>query len=281
MSAGYGRRKPVRPAPRRAMSLWRGCLWATAMGWNKGWNEPGGETSADDQRRTKGILQGSRPGTHEIMDAGRCLTAGNSLDPIHWADVANGYDLINGQTTLACMIRFEAVPAASGRILAKRNSAQAASAGMDLVFNLATGTFMTEWSNGAAEERIIGTTAIVTTISYMLIARHSRVSVDLWVNGIREAINAAPAVIPGNNDSPVTIFNNPALDDVTINCRMSMAAIWTRAISDSEIRALNTDPYVMWLPLRRPEYFGGLIPSARGDGCKCGGPWLHAWSGLS
>lgn len=273
MANGRGRRKPERPTPYRASSLWRGCLWAIAAGWNRGWNEPGGQTTYDDQRLTRGILQGSRPGTHVIIDAGRALASGISDDRIDWSDIANGYNGINGQVSVAVLFRVTTVPNSNRRIICKRFSGGNAEPGWDLFTDFTLGNVISfEFSDGVDEDRVSTTTAAAadTTQTFLCVATHDRTRAAIWLNGIREAVNAAPARIPANNNQPIDLFSNPN-NDTRLDGDIAMAAVWNRALSDGEILQLNTDPYTMWRPRRRLEFlaFSPPAPSVADNDCCC------------
>lgn len=272
------RRKPVRPTPVRSRSLWRQCVFASAVGWNKGWTEPSGQTTYDDQKNIKGVLQGSRPGTHTIIDAGRALASGVSNDPIIWTPVLSGYDAGPNGFSVACVVKPATVPAAlSLAIFSKRVDVGGANAGWSLIADNAPFQYVGAIASGGVAANVASQTAPSIDRSDMLVMTYDRVTLKLFVNGKLEDTQAT-AIAVGTNASAVALFNfNPTIAARQFDGDVSMAAIWNRELLTAEISQLYSDPYIMW---KGPNIlFGpGMAPVVIGmaveDCCCpcCGGP---------
>jgi len=178
------------------------------------------------------------------------------------------------------------IPGANKRILTKRFGTAANFHCAALSFNVGAGNkFEFSYCNGVTTQSIFSTLTPNATDAYVLVGRHwgnnALSRAELWVNGKREAVNAAPTTFPAyKKDPPLVFFGDTGSGDGVGDERAAMGGLWDRPLTQSEIQMLTVNPYIMWGP---PPFPQGLPFSGAGalDGCRCGGPWLHAWSGLS
>jgi hypothetical protein len=193
--------------------------------------------------------------------------------------------LDTGGFSLACTMQLRnAVPNSNRRILTKRFGTTNNFHCGALSFSQTAGNkFEFSYCTGVATESIFSALVPVVGVTYNLVGRHwgnnALSRSELWVNGKLEAVNAAPAAYPAyKKDPPILFFTDTGSGDATLDGEASMGGLWDRPLTTTEILALNANPYTMWGPPVSPmglPFGGGIL-----DGCRCGGPWLHAWSGL-
>lgn len=255
--SGRGRRKPVRPTPNRAHPLWRGCLFAVASGWNKGWRENDGATTFEDQTRQRGILQGSRPGTHKVIDAGRALADGVSGDTINWAAPLGRYDtLTNRGFTIAMLTRPDnADPGSDAIFFAKRANTSGGTSGWHLGIQSGSNVWECEYSDGF-EVSLQGTTAASNSRTDLVACTFDRAALGglmkIYINGILENTRNTTTAV-GNTTQPIRLFGGSTASGEGSN---TMAAFWDRPQPATAIARLHTDPYIMWKPLNKDFMFG-------------------------
>jgi hypothetical protein len=188
-----------------------------------------------------------------------------------------------GGITAAILYRLTALPGSSKCLFAKRFSKINTNHGWAWYYTTTGNKFEFSWCDGITQEAIVTSFTPNANQTYFLLARHygsGNKKVELWIDGVKDAVNGATATYPVyESDPPLYIHtdNNNAIPAG----QAWVAAFWNRPLSDGEINTLTTNPYVMWQPSPIPM---GLPFAGSGsilDGCRCGGPWLHAWSGLS
>lgn len=260
VSAGAGVRKQVRPAPNRADSLWRGCLYACAAGWNKGWTETDGSTTFEDQRRTKGVLQGSRSGTHTIIDAGRALASGVSLDAINWATILSSYQSTNGFLSAAVLFKLNVIGTAGTARALFSKSADFGSSGWRIHVD-GTDRFRLEIGLGGFKINADWLTTQVTTRSYMVVGTYDRSALRIYGDGSLRGTNSTAGSL--SDDSANVRFFSPSTDATLANANIAMAAIWNRPLGQGEVSRLYSDPYIMWRNYLHKEFMFGDVGGAR------------------
>jgi hypothetical protein len=257
VSAGAGVRKPVRPAPNRSVGLWSRCLYACAAGWNKGWSDNDGATTFEDQTKMKGVLQGSRGSTHVIIDAGRALDAGSSVNNINWNAPLSRYNLSLGFSA-AALVRPDSTtaPASDLAIFSKRNSTDNTSGGWHLGIEDGSNTFEVEISDGVSGSRANSLIAPETTRSRLIVATYDRSNLRIYIDGILRATEATSLTV-GNNSEPIRLFGFAGNVGV-FDGSASVAVLWNRPLSQGEISKLWSDPYIMWKTELHKEFMFGL-----------------------
>lgn len=192
----------------------------------------------------------------------------------------------SGGMSLACCMKFRsALPATDVRILTKRFGTAANFHCAALSFSQAQGNkFEFSYCNGVTTQSIYSAMVPNSADVYVLVGRHwgnnANSRAELWVNGKREAVNAAPATYPAyKKDPPLVFFGDTASGNPVGNERASMGGLWDRPLSTAEIQQLTVNPYVMWGPPTGPEGLphagaSGLI------GCNCCPGWLCAWNDM-
>lgn len=278
MAINIGRRKMERPTPRRALSLWRGCLFAIAAGWNRGWNETGGQTTYDDQTGTKGVLQGSRAGTHIINDEGRALASGVSDDAIRWQGLTGRWAIGATQGfSAAVLTRPKNIPGASDVVVfSKRAGIANIDGGWSLGIENSSTVWECEISDGATEIQVQATTVPITTRSDMIVVTYDRQNARIFVNNRLENTVAATISV-SNAEIDINLFNTD-VTDTQYGGAANMAALWNRPLSRQEISMLQTDPYRMWRPARSANFLGFVQGEGFGDNdccCPCCGGLIH------
>jgi hypothetical protein len=283
------------PTPYRARALWRGCRWAVDVRPWLGRQQSGPGCCKDSRSRNLGRFRGGL-GVPMISPqrGGQFVNSNAANTDLAWEDwqwqaipqlgIYMWQD--TGGMTLACYMKFRsALPATDVRILTKRFGTAANFHCAALSFSQAQGNkFEFSYCDGVTTQSIYSAIVPNSADAYVLVGRHwgnnANRRAELWVNGKREAVNAAPATFPAyKKDPPLVFFGDTASGNPVGNERAAMGGLWDRPLSTAEIQQLTVNPFVMWGPPAAPM---GL-PFASGsvlDGCKCGGPWLHAWSGL-
>jgi hypothetical protein len=261
ISAGAGVRKPVRPRPNRSSSLWRGCLFACAAGWNKGWDDTDGSTTPEDQRQTPAVLQGSRGGTHTIIDAGRALASGVSLDPINWATILNSYQSTNGYISAAVLFRLNATGASgTGRAIFSK-SVDYGFSGWRIQVEGAD-RFRFEIGFGGGKDNVDWITTQSLTRSFMVVGTYDREALRIYGDG---ALRGGPKTLAGSlsdSSADVRLFA-PSTDGTPANANVAMVAAWNRALTPSDVARLYSDPYTMWRTDLHKEFMFGNVGGAR------------------
>ncbi len=283
----------VVPARYAARALWRGCRWAVNMAAWHGRFQNGPNYVFDNTHNLGRFTGGVSGSMNAIRNGGRFGNsfAGNSQ--LEWIDnqwqaipqLGIYYWLDSGGFSLACTMRFVAIPAADGRILTKRFGTTNNFHCGALSFNVAAGNkFEFSYCNGVgAVQSIFGTTTPVTGVTYNIVGRHwgsTLLKAELWVNGKMEAQNNATATYPAyKKDPPIHFFGDTGSGNPTINAEASMGGLWNRPLTSAEIGALNVNPYVMWGNPAAPQ---GLPFGAAGGGvgCNCCPGWLCNWNDM-
>jgi hypothetical protein len=193
-----------------------------------------------------------------------------------------------GGMSLACCMKFRtAIPATNKRILTKRFGTAANFHCAALSFSQTAGNrFEFSYCDGVTTQSIYSTLVPNSADVYVLVGRHwgnnALNRAELWVNGKREAVNAAPTTYPAyKKDPPLVFFGDTGSGDGIGNERASMGGLWDRPLTTAEIQLLTINPYVMWGPPASPQglpFAGGAIGAF--CGCRCGGPWLQSWNGM-
>lgn len=283
------------PVGYRARSLWRGCRWAVNVRPWVGRYQNGPQCCHDSRSRNQGRFRGGVGAAMiQAQHGGKFVNSNAAGSDLAWEDYQ--WQAIpqlgiymwqdTGGLSLACCMRFvTALPGGAKRILTKRFGTAANFHCGALSFSVAAGNrWEFSYCNGVNTESIFSASSPTVGTTYVVVGRHwgnnANIRSELWVNGKLEATNAAPATYPAyKKDPPLVFFGDTASGDGTGNEEASMGGLWDRPLTTSEIQMLTVNPYVMWGPPLAPEGlpFGGGGPV---DGCKCGGPWLHAWSGL-
>lgn len=278
MATGLGRRKQAYPTPKRNHSLWRGCLFASACGFEKGFTS-GGLNTPDDQTRERASMVGTMlPASHTLIDAGRALATGDFLDEYRWGAPLGRYDLTLG-FSVATVVRpiFTHIDWEQG-VFCKVQDVGLTGSGWWI-----SASTLNAWevgfANGVATGAIQSTSTPNVERTDIIVGRYDLSFLDIWVNGKREGRSAAPST-PGvsNNALDVMLFNsnggaNPFIGQVT------MAALWNRRISEQEVERLFADPYVMWRQSRNSQFLGMAFGGGGvGDNdccCPCCGGSIH------
>lgn len=294
MPTWSGPKQQALPFPYRGQSLWRGCRWAVNMSPWRGRTQVGSRIDKDSQSKNTGFISGT-PGTtmSKIRYGGRTVNSNGAQTGIVWQDYVKIpvpqegiYSWLNGGgMSLACLFHFRSIPGGPVRCLTKRFGRAPNFHGGALSFDPGLGNrFTFTWCDGANVEFISAPFAAAAGITYLLVGRHwgnnGNIRAELWVNGKREAVNAAPAVYPFyHSDPPITFFNDTGSGDGTANAEAFMGALWARPLSQAEIQKLTVNPFVMWdsppSPMGLPFGGGGAF-----NGCPCCGSWLQSWNGL-
>lgn len=283
------------PVGYRARALWRGCRWAMNVRPWQGREQNGPNCTHDSRSRNLGRFRGGVGATMTLPKWGGRYASSNAAgtdlawedwqwQPIPQLGIYMWQD--TGGMSLACCMRFStAIPASNKRILTKRFGTAANFHCGALSFSQTAGNkFEFSYCNGVTTQSIFSGVVPIVSQTYVLVGRHwgnnANSRAELWVNGKLEAVNAAPATYPAyKKDPPLVFFGDTGSGDSPLNGYGAMGGLWDRPLTTAEIQLLTVNPFVMWGPPVGPE---GL-PFAGGDifnGCKCGGPWLHAWSGL-
>lgn len=286
------------PRPYRARAIWRGCRWAVDIRPWLGRSQAGSNIAMDSETVNRGRFSGTVPnpatnnrngGRFVSSNGGGAAGTGVQWDDNQWQAVPQLgiYQWLDtGGMSLACTFQFRnALPNSNRRILTKRFGTAANFHCGALSFNQANGNkFEFSYCTGAATQSIFSTTVPTVGVTYNIVGIHwgnnALSRAELWVNGKLEAVNAAPAAYPAyKKDPPILFFTDTGSGDLTIDGEASMGGLWARPLTTAEIQALNVNPYLLWGP---PAATQGLPHGGGGifDGCKCGGPWLAAWSGL-
>lgn len=283
------------PAPYRARALWRGCRWATNIRPWIGREQNGPNCVQDSRSRNIGRFRGG-VGVPMVspQNGGQFVNSNAGSSDLAWEDwqwqavpqlgIYMWQD--TGGMSLACCMQFRtALPGGNKRILTKRFGTAANFHCAALSFAVAGNKWEFSYCDGTNTQSIFSASSPVAGQSYVVIGRHwgnnALSRAELWVNGKMEAVNAAPATYPKyKKDPPLVFFGDTASGDGVGNECAAMGGLWDRPLTTSEIQMLTVNPFVMWGPPAGPEGLphgggGGVL-----DGCKCGGPWLHAWSGL-
>jgi hypothetical protein len=273
------------PVPDRKRGLWRGCVWAVDPRHTYGHrgdasNLVAGFDSVSRKRgiSTNGVITAGMMERNSVMNwsyrSGVGLNRG-----IEWTEANAQYTWGNGKrVTIAVMFRFiGAVPVADRVILTKRFSTGVGNTGVQISLT-AAGFFRFSWASGVAEQSIDSTSAAVAEFTRLIVCRVTESFADIWLNGVRETVVAGPIQAVNSNTIGIQMFRNSGSGLAPINGQIGFAGLWKRSLTNQEIALLHVDPWVMWKPASA---LGALGAAGLGmDGCKCGGPWLHAWSGL-
>lgn len=282
------------PVGYRARSLWRGCRWAVNV---RPWN---GRTQPaycvyDSRSRNLGRFRGSM-GSAMVgtRNGGRFVNSNSAGTDWAWEDqqwkaipqlgIYMWQD--TGGMTLACCMRFvSALPGSNKRILTKRFGTASNYHCGALSFSQTAGNkFEYSYCDGTTTQSIYSSTSPVAGVTYVIVGRHwgnnSIKRAELWVNGKLEGLNTSPSTYPMyKKDPPLVFFGDTGSGDGVGNEEASMGGLWDRPLTTAEIQQLTRNPYIMWGVPPQPMGLGGGTSGVY-DGCRCGGPWLHAWSGL-
>lgn len=269
------------PVPDRKRGLWRGCVFAINPRHTYGAKVDGYMSGFDSVNRQFGRIVGGGIVSDLMFHnsvLGWAYRSGTLFDRyIAWDEIDGRRRLdLSPDVTIAILFRFVgAVPAADRVLLSKRWFNAATRLGIALNLT-AAGLFSMSWSDGVNEQVLLSTSGADSQFTRLIIGRRTNAMADIWLNGVRENFVAAPLVVGNELARAVRIL----ADSVTtpINGQVAFAGLWKRAITQQEIALLHSDPWVMWRPATSPlglPYGSGII-----NGCHCGGPWLHAWSGL-
>jgi len=282
------------PSPYWGRSLWRGCKWAVNMGPWHGREQTGPYTCKDSRDKNYGRYTGGVGGLmSNVRNGGRFLNSSGGASGLEWLD--HQWNAIpqlgifewqdTGGMSLACTFRFYAIPAGNSRLLTKRFSTGAFHHCAALSFSVATGVFEYSYCNGiGGVQSILGTLVPVVGVTYTIVGKHwgnnALSRAELWVNGKREAVNAAPATYPAyKKDPPLIYYRDTGSGDPSTNGETSMGGLWNRPITTAEIKQLAANPYIMWGPPAGPS---GL-PFAGAGGvfaCRCCPGWLVNWTDM-
>lgn len=288
-----GRRQQVLPWPYRGKGLWYGCRWAVNMSpWN-GRNQTGPNSVRESQTKNQGRFSGTVAGSMTtVRPDGKTKTSNGGNTGFVWVDFVKipvpqegVYSWMNtGGMTLACLMQFRtALPGSNRRILTKRFGTAANFHGGALSVS-AGNLFEFSYCDGVTTQSIFSAAACQLNTTYLIVGRHwgnnplSRA--ELWVNGIRVAVNAAPTTFPFyHSDPPIIFFNDTGSGDATLDGEAFMGALWRRPITTSEIMQLTANPFVMWNHPPSPQ---GLPFAGGGAGvtCKCCPGWLMSFNGM-
>jgi len=252
--------KPARPFPFRAHPLWRGCVWATPVGYGRGFRASNGNlATVEDRFKGRGDIQASPdPGNFAVQDMGRVLAnEGASKDKIVWTNTASRYD--PGGDTMSAAVLFRTAEVNSGQ-----GKAILSMAGVDDMFTTSY-TFQIlindfggnndfyEFRLRIAGNKVITSAVTATTTQTdMLVATYDGSNMRLYVNGVQVA-SMAQTGTPTQSGFQVRIFGQTSNDSVRLSGYVGMAAIWNRVLSIRERRLLLQDPYLMWKSQFNPE----------------------------
>lgn len=279
------------PVGYRAQSLWRGCRWAVNVRPWQGRTQSGPNCVQDSRSRNIGRFRGGVGAVSTLPKwGGRYVSSNAANTDLAWEDwqwqpipqlgIYMWQD--TGGMSLACCMRFgTAIPASNKRILTKRFGTTANLHCAALSFSQAAGNkFEFSYCNGVTTQSIFSGVVPIVSQTYVLVGRHwgnnANSRAELWVNGKREAVNAAPATYPAyKKDPPLVFFGDTASGDGVGNEYAAMGGLWDRPLTTSEIQRLTVNPYVMWGPPVGPQGLPhGLI------GCNCCPGWLSNWYDL-
>ncbi len=276
------------PVPHRRLSLWRGCVWAVNPR-NQIGREGNSTTVAgfDYVSKRRGVIQGGAPTAGMMIHngvTGWSYASGSAFDRrVEWAEANSQYTWSpTGGVSIAALFRWDgAVPGADRVILTKR-WARGINSGIELSVTAAN-RYRLSWLCGApgadTEQTIDSVNGAESQFTKLLVGRVRYPGrADLWLNGALENSIATTGIVYDSNTVAINMFASAGAGLPVINGHIGFAALWRRPLLNEEIALLHTDPWVMWSPPVAPmalPFGGGIL-----DGCKCGGPWLHAWSGL-
>lgn len=280
---GNGRRQQWLPIPRRNDSLWRACYWAINADYARGAAAdygPAYKVLRDDITRNKGYLDGGPSyDLTRTYDAGRFVCPGALVDTsIVWGEPNNLWHWSTNCVTMACLMRFNALPSGDSRIIGKLWHTPDLG-GIKIVYAPSLGNhFKLGWSDGVDYDLVQSTTVPTTHQTYLLVGRFSTnpVRAELWVNGVLEASkNGGRNCIASN--ATIRMFLDPTDSPVVpvLNAKIAMAGLWGRTLSTSEVTRLNTNPYAMWIPQTTPK--GWFMGGGNGPHCQCCPGWLGSF----
>lgn len=248
--------KPVRPTPNRADSLWRGCLFALAVGWPRGARGPipGTLAETDDQNRSRGNFLSSIESSHwDITDAGWMLDSdGASDERFTWTDIG-GRLAITHSFTAAVLTRPSAVDlggSAFSGVFAKVLGNTISTDRSWIINQDSTGAVANNWRGqfrdvGLVDHVVDSGVVPSTTRTDMIILRYDRTagSLQIWINGILRGSLAVSAAVQ-NNSAFLLSVARPQVSES--EWKVGMLGLWERAITNSEIMRLMSDPFRMW-----------------------------------
>lgn len=292
MNPGAGRRQDQYPRPFRKSSLWRQCKFAMIVApWRGHTNSPLG-SCIDNQTRGMGRNLNQEFVYHGVGAPGLWLGSGPSQlcssvwnDFVYIADNKHGIFRWEdgGGITAAILYRLTALPGSDKCLFAKRFSKINTNHGWAWYYTVTGNKFQFTWCDGITQEAIVTSFTPNANQTYWLLARHygsGNKKVELWIDGVKDAVNGATATYPAyESDPPLYIHtdNNNAIPAG----QAWVAAFWNRPLSDGEINALTTNPYVMWQPPPTPQGLGHENPvEATLPGCNCCPGWLGSFNDM-
>lgn len=240
---GMARRMMPRPAPNRADSLWRQCLFAFAGGWFKGTGADGFGIF-DNVTGGRGIFGAvnTKPHVHDVgwmLDAS-IQTGGRTT--LSFAAPAGRYNIPRAMSVAVCAYQRTAdLVGFNTRLCRKRLNT--GSAGWDVHIDQLTGRWRFECGDGATEATV-GNYVRTLTENDVLVFTYDRTNLRSYHNGLLDDTVAA-AVAVGDNTEPLLVFP-PLLTGEIQDADISLLAVWSRVLAPSEIGRLWADPYVMW-----------------------------------
>ncbi len=253
--------KPALPFLNRADSMTRSLLFASEIGWNKGFIPGEGQFGPwDDVNRRRCNLDNANTDADYMVGApGRGLrnNAGDFLR-CRWPDIENRYDFTESFT--AAIIAKPAVGDQPGSAAAFGKRDDNTGVGGGWAIETQSSPSPDRWLgviwDGVSANSVTVTPDFSTSRVDSVVLRYNRNAgvAEMFINGKLAGSLSLSTAIPQNNDE-LFAFGFPALDD-KFEGELYVAAHWSRALSAQEIQRFNADPHLMWRQVHKDFMFG-------------------------
>jgi hypothetical protein len=239
-------RKMPLPAPNRADSLWRGCIFAYCAGWEKGFKAGGSLQTAclENQLKGQGTWIGSLDeNNYQEMEMGRVLDEGLSDDRMNFTDNNNKYD--STQVSAFVLTRPETIQNSEQTPFNKQDG-PVPNSGWGITVSFGGDPQPNGWhfqlNDGAVREFSVANLQSTSRVD-ALVLTYDRVNLKGFVNGAIVGSVGATGPITLNNSS-IALYG----DGVQPNYQghIGAAVAWNRPLSNAEVERLYADPYIMW-----------------------------------
>ena len=256
------------PVPHRRLSLWRGCVWAVnpraTYGREGNTTTTAGFEYVDRKRATIQDGAGIPIMIHNSVLGWAFRSDGTRR--LEWSEANAQYTWGNSRNiTIAVFMRFiGALPGADKVILTKRFARGGANTGVEFSVN-AGNTFRLSWADGANEQTLDSVTLADANFSRLLVGRIIvGGNSSIWINGAQD-VQAATVRYPVNSNTiGINMFGSAGAGVGDLSAQVGFAGLWRRALTNSEIAALHTDPWIMWRQQNDP-----VGPLATMPDCDC------------
>ena len=248
---------PRRPYPNRADSVWRGCTFASVLGWPAGFNFNGGTPlhTENDQNRQHGIATGGPGSMYQKNAGGYEMNAGISEDRVDYESFGGTiYDPNNRWCSCFGLAATDNVLEFGGEAIIGSKENFGNSAGYALVNGGNGGGpghpfFSYELSDGVTTLIAVSAQTPVDDQVYRVAGRYDRSgsgTAEIWIDGKLDG-SATGALDP----EPPTgvefnLFSYDATEPIQSRNVLNVGMAWNRLIADAEIQRLQVDPYRPW-----------------------------------